>query len=74
MTAAPAGPPTAWAPEVAEVLRDLFTWHLQGVTIQMVEPVPDGGVRLGVRCGAPATAQTMLSAHYGFPVVCYPFV
>jgi len=69
---APAAPPDACAPEVAEVMRDLFVWHLQGVTIQMVEPVP-GGVRLGVRGAVPAAAEDLLGRHYGFRVACYSF-
>jgi hypothetical protein len=36
---APAAPPDSCAPEVAQVMGDLFVWHLRGVTIQMVEPV-----------------------------------
>jgi len=73
MTAPATTPLDACAPEVAEVLRDLFVWHLRGVTIQMVEPAP-GGVRLGVRGAAPAAAEDLLGTHYGFPVACYTFV
>jgi hypothetical protein len=60
---------------VAAITRDIFTWHRRGVTIRMVEPCGDEGVRLGV-CGVVSVheAQKMLTRHYGFPVVCYPWV
>jgi hypothetical protein len=57
---------------MAAVTRDIFTWHRKGVTVRMVEPCGDEGVRLGV-CGAIAVleAQNLLNRYYGFPVVCY---
>jgi hypothetical protein len=60
----------ACPPAVAAIARDLFTWHRRGVTVRMVEPAPDGGVRLGVG-GAAAEAERLLRAHYAFPVFCY---
>jgi hypothetical protein len=58
--------------EVAAVTSDIFTWHRQGVTVRMVEPATDGGVRLGVAGGLDlARAQALLGGHYGFPVACY---
>ena len=33
---------------VAAVTRDIFTWHRRGVTVRMVEPSGEEGVRLGV--------------------------
>jgi len=59
---------------VAAITRDIFTWHRRGVTVRMVEPCGDTGVRLGV-CGVVGVreAQNLLTRHYGFPVVCYPW-
>jgi hypothetical protein len=61
--------------DVAAVAGDLFSWHRRGVSIRMVEPLPDGGVRLGIPGGAAAVAavQALLTAHYRFPVDCYPW-
>jgi hypothetical protein len=57
---------------VAAVTRDIFSWHRKGVTVRMVEPCRDGGVRLGVSgVVAAVEAQRLLDRHYGFPVACY---
>jgi hypothetical protein len=57
---------------VAAVTRDIFSWHRKGVTVRMVEPDTDGGVRLGVAGLLEVTeAQRLLDRHYGFPVDCY---
>ena len=57
---------------VAAVARDIFSWHRKGVTVRMVEPGTDGGVRLGVSgMLAVVDAQRLLDRHYGFPVHCY---
>jgi hypothetical protein len=57
---------------VAAITRDIFTWHRKGVTVRMVEPCGNEGVRLGVS-GAVAVpeAQKLLARHYSFPVSCY---
>ena len=57
---------------VAAVTRDIFTWHRKGVTVRMVEPGTDGGVRLGISgIVGVVEAQRLLDRHYGFPVACY---
>jgi hypothetical protein len=57
---------------MAAVTRDIFTWHRRGVTVRMVEPGGNGGVRLGVSGLLDVTeAQELLDRHYGFPVACY---
>jgi hypothetical protein len=35
-------------------------WALRGIAVAMVEPTPDGGVRIGVR-GKPAAAEAQLN-------------
>ena len=59
---------------VSAVTRDIFTWHRRGVTIRMVEACGDEGVKLGVS-GVVGVyeAQRLLSRHYPFLVVCYPW-
>ena len=57
---------------VAAVTRDLFTWHRRGVTVRMLEPEGDVGVRLGIAGDLDVTeAQALFDRHYGFPVACY---
>ena len=57
---------------MAAVTRDLFVWHRRGVTVRMVEPGGDGGVRLGVTGAVgPGEAARLLDRYYGFPVACY---
>ena len=59
---------------VAAITRDIFTWHRRGVTVRMVEPCSEEGVRLGVSgVVAPEEAQRLLTRHYNFPVTCYPW-
>ena len=59
---------------VAAITRDIFTWHRRGVTVRMVEPCSEEGVRLGVSGIVPAEeAQRLLTRHYNFPVTCYPW-
>jgi hypothetical protein len=59
---------------MAAVTTDLFAWHRRGVTVRMVEPGADGGVRLGVTGAVgPGEAGRLLGRHYGFPVACYRF-
>ena len=58
--------------EVAAVTRDIFIWHRKGVTVRMVEPGGNGGVRLGVSGALGLVeAQKLLGGHYRFPVACY---
>ena len=59
---------------VAAVTRDIFTWHRRGVTVRMLEPAGDGGVRLGVSGSLGLRgAQALFDRHYAFPVACYPW-
>ena len=57
---------------VAAVTRDLFAWHRRGITVRMLEPEGDVGVRLGISGALDVTeVQTLFDHHYGFPVACY---
>jgi hypothetical protein len=74
-TTVPWGEPSAadrCTAAVAAITRDIFSWHRMGVTVRMVEPGTEGGVRLGVSGAIEAVeAQRLLGRHYGFPVACY---
>ena len=54
---------------VQAVLADLHYWSDRGVRIALVEPTPDGGVRVGVASQA-TTAGHALAGRYDFPVTC----
>ena len=54
---------------VQAVLADLHYWSDRGVRIALVEPTPDGGVRVGV-ASQPTTAEHALAGRYDFPVTC----
>ena len=58
--------------EVKVLLRDRSELSALGVRIAVVQPLPDGGVYVGVE-GDPDDAAVELRRRYTFPVACWRF-